>query len=168
MAGSSGRAVNYLIGGWRAAGILTLTSGRPFTVYSGTNTASNVVNSLADCSGCTRKDGAALTDSGSGLVFYFDQAQRNKFSIPAPGSIGNTARNFFESSRFANFDASFAKHIAVTEKRYLEIRADITNLTNTVTFGFPTATYTSATFGRIRDTVLSGSRKIQMGARFYF
>ncbi len=165
---NTGAIVNHLIGGWRAAGIFTLTSGRPFTVYSGVSTASNIVNSLADCNGCTRKDGAALTDPASGFVFYFDQAQRNKFSIPAPGSIGNTARNFFESSRFVNFDASFAKHVKMTEKYNMEIRADVTNLTNTPTFGFPTTTFTAATFGRIRDTVLSSSRKIQLGARFYF
>ncbi|MFN0101624.1 MAG: carboxypeptidase regulatory-like domain-containing protein [Bryobacteraceae bacterium] len=166
--GSAGRMANHVIGGWRMAGIFTLTSGRPFTVYSGQNTASNIVNSLADCTGCTRKDGAALTDQGSGLVFYFDEAERKRFSIPAPGSIGNTPRNFFESSRFVNFDASFAKHLNMAERYNLEIRADITNLTNTPTFGFPTTTVTSATFGRIRDTVLSFSRKIQLGARFYF
>lgn len=162
------RAMNFVIGGWRMAGIFTLTSGRPFTVFSGQNTSSNVVNSLADCNGCTRKDGAAFTDPTSGFVFYFDQAQRNKFSIPAAGSIGNTARNFFESSRFVNFDTSFAKHLQFSDKYNLEIRADATNLTNTPTFGFPTTTYNSATFGRIRDTVLSSSRKIQLGARFYF
>jgi hypothetical protein len=166
--GSAGRMMNYAIGGWRMAGIFTLTSGRPFTVFSGQNTATNVINSLADCNGCTRKDGAALTDPGTGFVFYFDQSQRSKFSIPAAGSIGNTARNFFESSRFVNFDASFAKNLKLTEKYNLEIRADVTNLTNTPTFGFPTTTFTAATFGRIRDTVLSSSRKIQMGARFSF
>jgi len=165
--GSAGRMAHHVIGGWRMAGIFTLTSGRPFTVYSGQSTASNIVNSLADCAGCTRKDGAALNDS-TGFVFYFDDAQRRKFSIPAAGSIGNTPRNFFESSRFVNFDASFAKHLKMGEKHNLEIRADVTNLTNTPTFGFPTATFTSATFGRIRDTVLSSSRKIQMGARVYF
>jgi hypothetical protein len=166
--GSVGRTANYVIGGWRMAGIFTLTSGRPFTVYSGSNTASNINNSLADCNGCTRKDGAAFTDPNSGFVFYFNDAQRSRFSIPAAGSVGNTARNFFESARFVNLDASFAKHLLLTEKYNLEIRADVTNLTNTPTFGFPTATFTSATFGRIRDTVLSSSRKIQMGARFYF
>jgi len=166
--GSVNRMTDLVIGGWRMAGIFTLTSGRPFSVYSGQFTSSNIVNSLADCTGCTRKDGAALTDPSTGLVFYFDEAQRKKFSNPAAGSIGNTSRNFFESSRFVNFDASFAKHLKLSEKYNLEIRADITNLTNTPTFGFPTTTFTSATFGRIRDTVLSASRKIQMGARFYF
>ena len=59
-------------------------------------------------------------------------------------------------------------HLSIAEKHNLEIRADITILTNTPSFGFPTTTFNSTTFGRIRDTVLSGSRKIQMGARLYF
>ena len=65
-------------------------------------------------------------------------------------------------------DASSAKHLTMAETYNLEIRADITNRTNTPTFGLPTTTFNSTTFGRIRDNVLSGSRKIQMGVRFYF
>jgi hypothetical protein len=45
---------------------------------------------------------------------------------------------------------------------------DATNLTNTPTFGFPTATVTSSTFGRIRNTVISGSRKAQIGVKYSF
>ena len=65
-------------------------------------------------------------------------------------------------------DASFLKRVAFTERYKLEVRADMTNLTNTPTFGFPTSTLSSATFGRIRDTILSGSRKVQLGAKFIF
>jgi hypothetical protein len=50
----------------------------------------------------------------------------------------------------------------------LEIRGDFTNVTNTPSFGFPTATITSTIFGRVRDSVVSGSRKIQLGAKIYF
>jgi hypothetical protein len=120
--GNVGRMAHHVVGGRRMAGIFTLTSGQPFAVYSGQNTASNIVNSLADCQGCTRKDGAALTDS---------------------------------------------KHMKMAKRYNIEIRAGMINLTTVPTFGFPT-TYASAAFGRIRDTVLSSSRKIQMGARFYF
>ena len=65
-------------------------------------------------------------------------------------------------------DTSFLKRVALTERFKMEIRADMTNLTNTPTFGFPTANVASTTFGRIRDTVISGSRKIQLGAKFIF
>jgi hypothetical protein len=159
---------NLAIGGWRMAGIFTLTSGRPFTVYSGSNTSSNVVNSLADCNGCSRSDGGAFLDPTQGFIFFFNDAERARFSIPAPGSIGNTARNFFTGPRFVNLDFSLAKNLEFTERLNMELRADVTNLTNTVSFSFPTATYTSTTFGRIRDSVVSASRRIQIGARFTF
>jgi hypothetical protein len=42
------------------------------------------------------------------------------------------------------------------------------NATNTPSFAFPTAIVTSATFGRIRDAVVSGSRRIQMALKFTF
>jgi len=35
-------------------------------------------------------------------------------------------------------------------------------------FGFPTLTQTSATFGRIRNTVISSSRHIMLGVKYYF
>jgi hypothetical protein len=39
---------------------------------------------------------------------------------------------------------------------------------NHPTFGFPTLTTTSGTFGRIRDTVNSSSRNIMLGVKYYF
>jgi hypothetical protein len=44
----------------------------------------------------------------------------------------------------------------------------MTNFFNHPIFGSPTATLTSTIFGRIRDTVISGSRKIQIGAKINF
>ncbi|HET7285937.1 MAG TPA: TonB-dependent receptor, partial [Pyrinomonadaceae bacterium] len=49
--------VNYVVGGWETAGTVLWASGRPFTVYSGINSVSNVVQSTADCNGCTRQSG---------------------------------------------------------------------------------------------------------------
>jgi hypothetical protein len=60
------------------------------------------------------------------------------------------------------------KRIPVSERVKLEIRADATNLTNSVMFGNPTTDITSTTFGRIRNTVTSNSRKIQLGAKIHF
>ena len=47
-------------------------------------------------------------------------------------------------------------------------RVDATNFTNSTMFGAPTSDITSPTFGRIRNSTTSGSRKIQLGAKFYF
>jgi hypothetical protein len=81
--------VDQVLGGWFFAGTVILMSGRPFTVYSGVNTLSNVVQSTADCTGCSRDIGQLTLESGKN--FGFDSATRALFSTPAPGSIGNTA-----------------------------------------------------------------------------
>ena len=64
------------------------------------------MGSFADCSGCTRADGA-VRDEG-GLVWYLDPAERARFSIPGSGELGNTGRNFFRGPSVFNLDFSLA------------------------------------------------------------
>jgi len=157
-----------IVGGWEVTGFARVTSGRPFTAYAGSNTFSNVNQSTANCTGCNRGDGSPFLDSGSGLIWYFDSAERAKFSAPGAGQMGNTGRNFFVGPHYFELDASLLKRIPVNDRIKLEVRADATNLTNSVMFGNPTADITSTIFGRIRNTVLSSSRKIQLGAKIHF
>jgi len=163
---TAGGVVNRLIGDWQVAGLMTLTSGRPFTVYSGFNSFSNVVGATADCSNCDSFGG--VTERPDGLKWYFSPEQVASFSNPNPGSNGSSGRNRFYGPGSFNMDASFLKRVPLTERFKMEIRADMTNLTNTPTFGLPTANFAATTFGRIRDNVISGSRKIQLGAKFIF
>ena len=69
---------------------------------------------------------------------------------------------------FINLDASFAKKVSITERFSLEIRADVSNLTNTPSFNGPTATLTSTTFGRIGADVASSARQIMLGTKINF
>ena len=160
--------VNRIIGGWEWAGAMQLYSGRPFTVYAGANTFSSVVQSRANCNGCGRDMGTVFDDPASGFKWYFSDGDRAKFSAPGPGELGNTGRNMFRGPRLFNIDSAFLKRIPITERVKMELRADMTNLTNTPSFGFPTLTMTSTIFGRIRNGVVSGSRKIQLGTKIFF
>jgi hypothetical protein len=161
--------VNQLVGGWEIASSVILQSGRPFTVYSGAFTVSNAVLSPANCNGCTPDMGKIIQESGTN--FIFSAAQRALFSTPAPGQLGNTGRNFFTAAPFFNMDMTVRKRFTFGEARSLEFRADINNLTNTPSFEFPissTSGIASPTFGRVRDSVNSNSRHIQVGLRFNF
>jgi hypothetical protein len=166
--GTSSGWAERIVGGWEVTGYGRLTSGRPFSVFAGTNTVSNVNQSTANCTGCTPGMGTPFLDSGSGLIWFFNQSQRAQFSAPAAGQFGNTGRNAFYGPHYFELDTSLLKRIAIHEKVKLEIRADATNLTNSVMFGNPTTDITSSIFGRIRNTVTSGSRKIQIGAKIHF
>lgn len=160
--------IERVIGGWETAGILRWTSGRPFTVYSGSNTLSNVVQSPANCNGCTRDTGDVRPDPTNGIIFQFNEAERRAFSTPPPGTLGNTTRNFFTLDRFFNVDFTLMKRTRISERQNIEFRLEAQNLTNTPSFDLPTAVITSSTFGRIRDNVASRSRKMQLALKYNF
>jgi hypothetical protein len=164
--GNVNRATDLFIGGWTLAGQMVAQTGRPMTVYAGTNTISNVVQTPANCSGCSR-DAGSVHDEG-GLVWYFTPEERAAFSTLAPGEMGNTGRNFFRGPGGYFINLSLAKRTRIVGSQLLEIRVDSTNVTNHPVFGFPTLTTTSQTFGRIRNSVASGSRKIMLGVKYYF
>jgi hypothetical protein len=161
--------VNQIVGGWEIANLIIWQSGRPFTVYSGAFTVSNVVLSPANCDRCTPDMSGVVQDAGTTFIFSADE--RARFSTPAPGQLGNTGRNFFTGPQFFNVDMTLRKRFYFGEVRNLEFRADINNLTNTPSFEFPissTSGIASNTFGRIRDSVNSNSRRIQLGLKFHF
>jgi hypothetical protein len=158
--------VDRIIGGWELAPVFTYYSGRPLTVYSGSNTFGSVVQSTADCKDCSHSMGAVQQIGG--YTWLFSPADKAKFSSPAAGSMGNTGKGYFFGPRFIDMDLAMIKRVRIKEAMNLEIRADATNLTNTVSFAPPTLTLTSSTFGRIGGGVESAPRRIQMGLKFNF
>jgi hypothetical protein len=164
----AGGVLDRVIGGWEFSGYLRLMSGRPMTIFSGANTVSSVVQTPANCGGCSKDLGEVFEDPVSGFVFYLNPEEIARFSIPGPGEWSDTGRNYFTGPGTFNMDAALLKRIRVNERWNVELRADALNVTNTPTFGFPTLTYTSSTFGRIRSTIDSASRKVQLGAKINF
>jgi hypothetical protein len=160
------KALDLVIGGWQLAGTVLLASGRPFTVYSGINSLSSVVQSTADCSACTRDIGTLVLESGKN--FWFDAATRALFTAPAPGSIGNTGRNFFLAPRYFQWDSSLLKKFKITERVNFDLRFDARNVLNNPSFDNPTALITSGTWGRINDTVTNNARRIQVSGKLSF
>jgi Carboxypeptidase regulatory-like domain len=168
-AGASG-FVQRLIEGWNVNGVVTLQSGRPFTIYSGSNQLSNVLNSTVNCNGCSRSMGEVNEEASNfgGVPGYFTAEEIAKFSQPGPGELGNTGRNFFTGPGAWNVDMALLKRTNFTEKANFELRFEFFNIFNHPSFGFPTAVLNNTTFGRIRDTLTSESRKIRVGAKINF
>ncbi|MGH9882747.1 MAG: hypothetical protein ACRD6N_15025, partial [Pyrinomonadaceae bacterium] len=159
--------LDQILGGWELGGIMLWETGRPFTVYSGLNTVSNVNQSPANCNGCSADMGTFVVENGR--TFWFSAAQRAMFSQPAPGQLGNTGRNFFDTPKTFRMDMTLGKRFHFTESINLEIRGEFQNLTNHVNQDNPTATVTSSTFARVDDSgVLFPARRIQLSAKFHF
>ena len=136
------------------------------TVYGGSNTLSNVVQTPANCTGCSSSFGRIHEENGT--VFYFTPEERAKFSTPGPGEMGNTGRNGFRvpGSYFVNL--SLAKRTRTVGSQILEFRADSTNVLNHPVWGLPTGTITLSTFGRNRTPIGNNSRKVMLGVKYYF
>ncbi|HJR08496.1 MAG TPA: TonB-dependent receptor [Pyrinomonadaceae bacterium] len=158
--------IDRIIGGFQLSSAFILQSGRPFTVYSGVNTISNVLQTPANCNGCSPDLGSVVQESGTN--FFFTQEQRALFSAPAPGEFGNTGRNYFTGPRLFNLDLMLGKKIYFTEVTNLELRAEMQNATNTPAFDFPTAIVTNSLFGRIRGSVVNTARRVQLAVKFNF
>ncbi len=158
------------IEGWNINGVVTMQTGRPFTIYSGSSQLSNIINSTVNCNGCSRSTGEVnktATNFG-GVPGYFTAEEIARFSQPAAGEMGNTGRNYFTGPGAWNVDMALLKRTRFTETANFELRFEFFNVFNHANYGFPTAVLTSSTFGRIRDAVVNESRKIRIGAKINF
>lgn len=164
--------INYIISGWQLAGGIRITSGRPFSVYSGVNTISNVVGAFANCTGCERKMGNVIQADPSGQNvlrnWFFTKDQLAFFTRPDPGQLGNLPRNFFIGPGYWETDASLSKKFKISERFNFDLRIDAKNLTNTPNFNAPSTTITDSLFGRINADVVNTARRIQLSGKLNF
>ena len=169
-AGNAGAALDRIIGGWNIATALHVASGRPFTVYSGARTLSNLVETPSNCNNCDGSEGSVFDDPTVQPVvkWYFNPDERARFSGPGAGQFSNVGRNAFRGDGFVNVNMALLKRVRTVGTHQFEFRLEATNVFNAPSFGFPTTTMTSATFGRIRDTLASTARQVQLGLKYYF
>jgi hypothetical protein len=162
------RVTDFLLGGANVAGVMRLYSGRPFTVFSGSGTLSQVVFTPASCNDCSPDMGSLVLENGQNV--FLTAEQRARFFVPAAGEASNVGRNFFTGPPQFNLDLTAGKVFRFDETRNLEIRIEAQNATNTPSFLVPDANLilTSGSFGQILGSTASTSRKVQFAAKFNF
>jgi hypothetical protein len=151
-----------VLGGWQANGIVTLESGRPFTVVSGRDNSASAVNAdRADLVGDPTLDPGR--PRGDLVAEYFARAA---FAPNAPGSFGNVGRNTLRGPGNATVDLGLVKNFAFTERHRLQVRGEFFNLFNRVNLGNPNANQSSQTFARI--TSAGPPRVVQLAVKYVF
>ena len=169
-----------LTGGWQLLSISTLTSGLPFTVYSG------VQQTGAGSMGTDRPDqiGTPVLSTGRTVredYFGLGAANASYFAIPVnvpggtgpnSGVFGTLGRNTFRGPALRNFDFALIKDTAweVGPSRKsvnLQFRAELFNLFNIVNFGLPSNILTGSGFGIISRTA-ANSRQVQVSLKTMF
>jgi hypothetical protein len=166
----SGRFENHgwasnLLANWEVTGILTVQSGRPFTValpseYDNSNTGRASLGFGAN----DRPNVAGNTSvSSPGPSQWFNTAA---FTFPAYGSFGNAGRNILEGPGYANVNLALLKQIRLHAQTKLQLRLEAFNLLNRTNFNLPDNVLGSPTFGQILSA--QSPRRIQLGAKVLF
>ncbi|MES1261661.1 MAG: TonB-dependent receptor [Acidobacteriota bacterium] len=154
-------AADTLLGGWQIGGIVNARTGVPMDVLitrpdityvdkrdgkeyatpvlgtDGTIYTTPVVNTLGG--GNSRNIRRPNVVAGVNPYLNSDRSLINPaaFSIPAPGTFGNSSRNSLAGPRLAQFDLTLSKRFAITERLGTEFRAEIYNLFNKANFANP-------------------------------
>jgi hypothetical protein len=103
---------------------------------------------------------------GGSTVTWIQDADKGKFTVPAPGQFGS-GRNIFTGPGFFQTDFGLHKNFTLTERVRLELRGEAFNVFNNVNFDPPNATSTAAAFGVISTTRVP-PRILQLAAKVYF
>jgi hypothetical protein len=173
------RKVTY---GWEVLSISSISSGSPFTIYSG------IQQSGYGSNGVDRPDQIAkpkLSTARANREDYFGEGANNAsdfFSIPIhiaggtgpnSGRLGTLGRNSFRGPAFYDFDYAvikdtpFGRRRSGAERVDLQFRGEFFNLFNIVNMGLPANTLNGSGFGEISKTA-GNSRQIQFSLKLIY
>ena len=151
---------------WQMNGVLTLQTGLPFNISTGTDTANTA------SSGTYRPNlvGTATENCGRGhLIGCIDPTAYSIAALyPAVQTFayGNLGRNVFHGPGLETLDWSLFKNFPIRERLKLQFRFETFALLNHTNFDNPSATINTSSFGNI--TGASGNRNIQFGLKLQF
>jgi hypothetical protein len=166
--------------GWQFLNITTLTTGPPFTVYSG------IQQTGFGAGGTDRPDLIMMPDFSTSRTIredYFGRGAGNSsfFFIPInvpggsgpnDGRFGTLGRDTFRGPGFHNLDMALIKDTPFgtrgkRELGILEFRAEFFNIFNIVNFGLPSNEVLGSGFGIISHTS-GNSRQIQFSLKLIY
>ena len=166
--------------GWQLLNISTLTSGLPFSIYSGIQQAGN------GSAGVDRPDQVGtpvLSTSRAVREDYFGGGSENPsfFAIPInvpggtgpnQGRLGTLGRDTFRGPAYHDVDFALIKdtplgHRTGAEALTLQFRAEVFNVFNLVNFGLPSNVVLGSGFGVINKTA-GDSRQLQFSVKLLY
>ena len=169
-------------GGWELLSISSISSGSPFTVFSG------IQQTGAGSSGVDRPDQIAVPHLSTARQVredYFGKGVNNGpafFSIPIhlaggtgpnQGRFGTLGRNSFRGPAYYDFDFAlikdtpFGRRKSGAERIDMQFRGEFFNLFNIVNMGLPANIIDGSGFGEISKTA-GTSRQIQLSLKMIY
>jgi len=157
-----------VLGSWQLNGILTLSTGTPFTVYDSTDVS--LEGSAEEISGFSANRPDLISNPNNGpktaQEWFNVKAFQQLNPVTQAGQFGNAGRNVTQMEGIGQYDFSVFKNFRFTESKSLEFRAEFFNLFNRVNFGLPNNDISSPTFGQVESAL--APRQIQFALKFLF
>jgi hypothetical protein len=170
--------------GWELLSISTLTSGSPFTVYSGLQqTGFGTIGAdrpdqigtpdLSTAHSATRRREDYFGLGANNASFFSIPIGISGGSGPNSGSFGALGRNTFRGPAYYDFDFALIKTTPIArrqsglERADLQFRGEFFNLFNVVNMGLPANTIKGSGFGFISKTA-GTSRQIQFSLKLIY
>lgn len=165
-------ALQYIAGGWEYLGIVTATSGQPFTVLTGGDPLGMLSDSPIDF-----PDRVANCDPYNSNFKSLSQPlylNQNCFVIApvtAAGPVlGNNGRNRLYGPALVDFDMALVKNFSVpqiSDSFKFQLRFEFFNIFNHTNFSVPTNVTLGSSLGLLNATAIP-NREIQFGAKIYW
>ncbi len=158
------RGMDMLIGGWQVNGILTLSTGQPFTMRS-----QNCRSAFNACrpDAVPGKQNMQAPSGGRTPDQWFDVTA---YADPAVGTGGNVGPQTGFGPGIRNLDFSVFKSFNINERHRIQIRSEWLNMSNTPRFavGSIGLTQGAGNFGRLAATLPGSARNVQFALRYMF
>ena len=173
------RKITY---GWELLSISSISSGAPFTVYSGVQQTGYGSNGVDRPDEITKP---TLSTARKVRQDYFGEGANNAaafFSIPIhvpggtgpnQGRFGTLGRNTFRGPAYYDYDFAlikdtpFGRRPSGAERMDMQLRGEFFNLFNIVNMGLPSNILTGSGFGEISKTA-GTSRQIQFSLKLIY
>jgi hypothetical protein len=158
----AGKVANLLASGWQMTSILTMQTGRPFTVTLGRD--QSLTGGNADRPNLVGDP--KVSDPGPDR--WFNPAA---FAVPAAGTFGSAGRNILRGDGLHSFDLGVSRFFRVTERQSFQFRAEVFNLANHPNFFFPVQSVANSAVGTITRAANTGAgaqRQIQFALKYIF
>jgi hypothetical protein len=161
--------LQYIAGGWQYLGIVTVSSGQPFTVLTGGDPLGMGSDSPIDFP--DRVPNCNVYNSNYKSLsqpLYLNQSCFTIAPLTSAGAVvGNNGRNRQYGPSLVDFDMSLLKNIPVpqiSDRFSVQLRFEFFNIFNHANFAVPTNVTLGSSLGLLSSTA-TPAREIQFGAR---
>jgi len=166
------RATDIVLGGWQVGYILGFHTGFPMTL-----TSPNRSNRAARTARANRYQPLKITGQSIDNWFGTDASAKPcaadvnngtcAYGVQFLNQFGSTGVGTERAPKYANLDMNVGKNFNITERQYIQFRAEFFNLPNMTSFGPPNRDTSAAQFGFINGQI-NTPRVIQFALKYMF